>query len=77
MVLVQVREPTPVGEKTWNRNYIDNASASYGASINFTANVDYSYEPWNGSNDPTMGYVTFDSNPATSLCKFYPNLSEN
>lgn len=48
--------------KTWNRNYIDNASTNYGASINFTANVDYSYEPWNGSNDPTMGYVTFDSN---------------
>jgi len=47
--------------KTWNRNYIDSPSTSYGATINFVNNIDYSYEPWNGSNDPTMGYVDFDS----------------
>jgi hypothetical protein len=47
--------------KTWNRNYIDNASVNYGATINFITGIDYSYEPWNGSNDSTMGYVDFDS----------------
>ena len=48
--------------KTWNRNYIDSASTSYGATINFQSGIDYSYEPWNGSNDSTLGYVDFDSN---------------
>jgi hypothetical protein len=47
--------------KTWNRNYIDSASVSYGATINFISGIDYSYEPWNGSNDSTLGYVDFDS----------------
>lgn len=48
--------------KIWNDDFIKNVNASYGAKIKFYSNVPYSYEPWNGNNQRTNGYVEVDTN---------------
>jgi hypothetical protein len=48
--------------KVWNDDFIKNVSASYGGMIRFYGNQPYSYEPWNGNNQRTNGYVEVDTN---------------
>jgi hypothetical protein len=48
--------------KSAGNAYLDSVSTNYGTTLNFVSGVDYSYEPWNGSNDATNGYADFDSN---------------
>ena len=53
--------------KIWNENRFrelvgnHDSSETGGATLLARFNNDYSYEPWNGSNDSTMGYIRFSS----------------
>lgn len=52
--------------KIWNENRFRELNTNHDASRTSPValarfGIDYSYEPWNGSNDSTMGYVKFSS----------------
>lgn len=48
--------------KTWNNPYLDSVGQYNGGTVSFVANQPYSYEPWNGNNQPTNGYAVIDTN---------------
>ena len=48
--------------KIWNEDYLRDGSSNYGATMDFVGNQPYSYEPWNGNNQRTNGYVNIDTN---------------
>jgi hypothetical protein len=48
--------------KIWNNDYLRNTTSNYGATMYFYGNQPYSYEPWNGNNQLTNGYVDIDTN---------------
>ena len=48
--------------KIWNEDYLRNTTSNYGATMYFYGDQPYSYEPWNGNNQRTNGYVAIDTN---------------